>query len=76
MATRLEGFPEKAKHGNLRYPWDEWLDGGVWRLEKGTDFQCAVGSFANCARSAALGRGLRIKTHREGQAITIQAIPN
>lgn len=36
MAKTLEAFPEDAVVRGGRYPWNTWLNGQVWHLERGT----------------------------------------
>lgn len=40
MAKTLDSFPEGGDTNRPgRYPWGRWLDGQVWRLERGTKEQ-------------------------------------
>jgi len=62
MATRLERFPLSS---NARYRWDEWLDGGVWRLVQGDDYTASTNSLIAAARDKAGRMGGTVRTRRE-----------
>jgi hypothetical protein len=38
MAKRLEAFPGEGPRGQRRYPWDEWIDGSIWEIRRGEDY--------------------------------------
>lgn len=59
MARRLDSFP--AATGS-RYPWDEWLDGSVWELGRGDDFQAKPSTFRTNAQTQAKKRGGRVRS--------------
>ena len=40
MAERIENFDFKQGR-RAKYPWHEWADGSIWKVEKGVDFHCA-----------------------------------
>jgi hypothetical protein len=42
VADRVKEWPTTPRL--TRYPWHEWMDGSLWRLEHGVDFE---GSFKN-----------------------------
>jgi hypothetical protein len=42
MAKTLAAFPQDDLRGG-RYPWNKWLDGQVWHLERGTRAQVEIG---------------------------------
>jgi hypothetical protein len=59
MARKLEAFPAAA---GSRYPWDEWLDGNVWELVRGEDFQAKLTTFRANAQGQAKKRGGRVRS--------------
>jgi hypothetical protein len=78
VAERLESFEFPGNHGGKRHghPWDEWLDGTVWRLCQGEDFQGSSSNFLGTAWKRASARGLGLRTHRESDdVVVIQAMP-
>ena len=63
MAKRLTEYEfGKAK---FKYPWDSWLDGGIYRLEHGKDFQGEVESMRVNIYTAAKRIGIRVRTSVE-----------
>jgi hypothetical protein len=75
MAEKLKIFKFKGNHGG-KYPWDDWFDGGIWKLRHGKDFNCQVANFRTGASHAARKHGGRLKTSViEGEsAVVIQFI--
>jgi hypothetical protein len=69
MAEVLDAFPERERVG--RYPWDDWLNGQIWKLKRGEDFMCKVGSFRNYAYARAAGR--RLALYIDGDYVYLQA---
>jgi len=60
MARVLESFP--ALPSQARHPWDEWLDGQVWRMEQGGDFRAKARTFVANTRAQAKKRAGTIRT--------------
>lgn len=76
MAKKLENHSwGNTRPGRARYPWEEWLDGDVWMLEKDVDYQRDNVSFRVAVHQAAKSRGMSVMTEStpEGNMI-IQAI--
>jgi hypothetical protein len=59
MARKVDEFPEVPSQA--RYPWDEWLDGGVWELIAGEDFKGKPESLRSVADVQARKRGGRVQ---------------
>jgi hypothetical protein len=84
MARTLDSFPDDAEQAPRgRYPWNQWLDGNPWELEKGTpeevkagtkDFHVAPKSFTSAAKQAARTKGGTIRTAPKGDAVVIQFV--
>ncbi len=74
MAERLDDFPFKSWTG--KFPWDEWLDGSIWRLKRGEDFDITPAGFRAGMQYNANKRGGKVRTRREGENFVIQFIPN
>lgn len=68
MARRLDSFPAATRA--QQYPWDEWLDGNVWQLDRGTDYRAKASTIIANARLQAKRRGgiLRTRLLEEGSA--------
>jgi hypothetical protein len=61
------------RNGNEEgYPYDQWLDGQVWKLIKGTDFNCGVKSMRVNLYNAARGRKIKIKTDLGSDYLIVQ----
>lgn len=75
MATRVESMPGAGGRTPVTsYPWDRWLDGSTWRLERGTDYKVATTAMRAYAYRAARARGVTIETVRssDGQSLTLR----
>jgi hypothetical protein len=69
MAKKVDAFPDQAR--SSKYPWDEWLDGGVWELVPGKDFEAKPMTFRSAAIAQAKTRGGKVRTrimNRDGHA--------
>ena len=60
MARRVKAFPELARP--TKYPWGDWLDGEVWELKSGEDFDGKPANFRSVALAQARNRGGRVRT--------------
>jgi hypothetical protein len=73
LARRLDSFPAVATR---RYPWDEWLNGEVWQLERGVDYSAKTTTVMANARGKAknLGGMVRLRTLNENgrESVVIQ----
>ena len=61
MAERLNSFPENP---NRRAQLDQFLDGSVWRLVQGSDYQGQTRSLVSTAREYARLKGGRLRTRK------------
>jgi hypothetical protein len=72
MAEIVSEFPERnSKHD--RYPWERWLDGSVWKLTPGKDFE-RIDSFKSALAKAAKIRSVRAKTTCRDNHLFLQAV--
>jgi hypothetical protein len=69
MAKVLEMFPGDG----IVKP--EWLDGQVWQLDEGEDFNCTKDSIRGRFSSACYQKELRAKTRVDGDSVIVQARP-
>ena len=70
MATKLKKYDwdnssNMTKGEKAVYPWDEWLDGSIWRLTHGKDFQPHPLMMERIIRTRATGRGARVQLRHE-----------
>ncbi len=76
MAEKMENYEFGGAGGpRPKYPWDEWLDGGTWRITRGADFDVKVASMRKAVFLAAQKHGLRIETRLEGDSLIFRATP-
>jgi hypothetical protein len=61
VARRLREYTF-IRQGVTKYPWDEWLDGSIWVVVHGKDFQCAPGSLVVYLYHKASSKGLSVRT--------------
>lgn len=73
MARVVKTLPSKG--GNKKYPWPEWLDGRVWELTAGEDFQVDIQLMRTQANVTAARLGKRAKTRVVGDTLYIQGVP-
>lgn len=76
MASNLDSFDFGANSKAARqYPWDQWLDGQIWRLEAGDYTAKTPSIFAAITASVAHKRGLKLRHHvdKATGTITLQA---
>lgn len=79
MAEELKEFTWEPRPNprNRKYPWEAWLNGEMWELRKGRDYQCTSESFRSAASYAADKKGKKIETRilrdAEGERVVIRA---
>ena len=55
-----------------RHPWDLWLDGQTWTLERGVDFTCRTYCLRQRAYEYAKRRGKSVRVSIVGDVVTMQ----
>lgn len=78
MAEVVSDFPDHIpSHGNNIYPWSKWLDGQVWKLVRGVDFQCKPTSMRMAAVYASNRRRgtVRFSVNKKSDTVYLQFIP-
>lgn len=74
MPEQLETF--EFTGAGSRYDWDALLNGSIWRLTHGTDFNAKPTSFLATVRKQASKRNMDIRSQVEGDnSLVIQATP-
>jgi hypothetical protein len=66
MAEKLREFDftssrPRRTDGSYNYPWDDWFDGDIWKLEEGVDFPGEPLMMERIIRTRATNRGAKIK---------------
>lgn len=69
MATKVESVPSR----HTVYPWDQWLDGGIWQLSE-VEIKGGIRLFRTAIYTAAKRRGLKVTVNVRGDNIYIQSI--
>lgn len=67
-------FPHGGRKG-LDYDWDSILDGKIYQLVQGTDFQVEPKTFVGAVARAANEKGMRVKRQIDGKTLVLQAVP-
>ena len=74
MAQTLDAFPTTGTAP--RYPWDEWLNGQVWELRPGQDYNGKTQTLRQMARDQAQRRGGKLRTRllsdEQGERVVLQ----
>lgn len=74
MATTTAELPERRTGRPALYPWAEWLNGEVWILKHGEDFNPPPGNFRNMILYQGRERGVKIETRVEGDYVYVQRV--
>jgi len=66
MATKMKSFDFTTKSKlttteKAAYPWDEWFDGDIWRLDQGEDFDGHPLMMERIIRNRATGKGVNVR---------------
>lgn len=75
MAERLSSYDFSKRKRATKYPWDEWLDGSVWRITQGVDFTLSLRAMQSSVIIAARRVGRCVTTRVEGEHLILQALP-
>jgi len=78
MARTQRDWPNRDHYdGRRKYDWEKWMDGQLWRMEPGKDFECTSAGFCNAARDYAKRHKIKLRlssaAHLKG-AVLIQAV--
>ena len=71
MAEVVDKLPPRCGKISL-YPWDQWFDGQVWKLEEGVDFKGTVFMFRRGLSAKASLKGGKVATRSDGKFLFIQ----
>jgi hypothetical protein len=76
MAKVLDEMPQRSPRAT-RHPWDEWSDGQVRVIARGTDFKSKLEAMRTrlYAVARAKDKKLEIVVNREEETITFQMLP-
>ena len=68
----IKEIPEELNNRS-RFDWDVILDGQLWQMEQGVDFQTDATAFGSTVRSAAARRGIGVKIKVRKSFVFIQS---
>ena len=71
MAKVVNSMPPRSRGRSFLYPWDDWLNGQVWELRQGVDFQTATYSFVTYVLKIIRVRGLPLRVSRNKDVVWI-----
>jgi len=74
MAKKVKSFDFTPVGRPAKYPWDQWLDGGIWELKAGEDFDTEIASFRVQIQANAKRRRGYAQTSVRGNFLYIQFI--
>lgn len=66
MAEPVESMPLTFNGKRAKYPWDEWLDGRVWKLVESDWYGQPIGSFRSTVYNAARARNKKVTFRSDG----------
>jgi hypothetical protein len=64
MARRLKTFPDTRDPRTRRYPWNEWLDGSVWEIRRGEDYDVTTENMRVTLHMKADSRVIKVRTKK------------
>lgn len=78
MSTILKSFDwsyvsrNNKKARSRSYPWDDWFDGRIWRLEPKVDFDGPATSLERVIRTSANRKDIKVRIRIEDGCIIVQ----
>ena len=73
MATKLKSYKFIPKGKSAVYDWDKLLDGSIWELRRGKDFNTGPISMRCAAYIAAARRGIKVRCSVSEDRVVLQA---
>tara|TARA_B100000131_G_scaffold280562_1_gene286579 strand:+ start:335 stop:562 length:228 start_codon:yes stop_codon:yes gene_type:complete len=72
MAEVLDNHVFGKTRNEEGYPYDQWLDGQIWKLTRDIDFSCKVQSMRINLCNAARARKIKIRTSLGSDYLIVQ----
>lgn len=63
MAKVLKEYERTPPGRPAIYPWDDWLDGRIWMIKQGEDFDSDINAMSEHIRRTAQRRGIVISVY-------------
>lgn len=70
MASKVKKF--EFRPGPNTYPWDQWLDGSIWKLKQGEDFATDPAKFRTTIYQAARRNNKIVRTSVVEDTVMLQ----
>jgi hypothetical protein len=71
MAEKLKEFKFQTR-GPRKYDWDQWMDGEIWRVSQGQDFDPPPRNFLSSLHNMAKRKGMKVRANVEGNSVVFQ----
>ena len=66
MARVLKSHEFGTRGGAAKYPWDEWMDGRIYEIKQGVDFDGKPAPFRAYLYQHAIRNGMKVRTEWNG----------
>lgn len=79
MAEVVKKYDFPPTRNRNKYPWSEWLDGRIWALKQGEDFEVNPTNFASSAKSYVerhTNEYAGVNVNIEDNTVVLQAVLN
>jgi hypothetical protein len=73
MAQTVTAFPNGGRRSN-KYPYDEWLDGQIWLLVRGEDYDISPEGMRASIHNHAKREGIKVKTRISDEGLFVQLV--
>lgn len=74
MAKMLDDF-QFSSGRKTKYPWNTWLNGKIWQIKQGEDFDCSVTSMYSVLVQTAKRKGLKYKINCTSDSLIFKVTP-
>lgn len=75
MAKQVNDPMPENRGGNFKYPWKDWLNGEVWLLECGKDFQIPLESMRHLVHATARRKGFTATCRSRPEGLYVKGHP-
>ncbi len=69
-------FKSSGSRNGRTYDWDKLMDGKIYQLEEGKDYECKQQTVLMMARTQAKKRGMRLRGTKVEGGVVLQAVPS
>lgn len=76
MASKLSKYEFTTRGRHDLYPWDQWMDGSIWQVERGSDFHSDPESFRTGLHQKASKHNMKVRTQVDSTSVVFQFYQN